>query len=176
MSSGLLSTFTRCMSTAYRRIASCSGKDGEKLITSPLSVFMKQNYKKAAKGSNKPMKVIAALRKQFSSLSDSQAAKYKAVAKANARKAAARRALFKQARINAYALFFKQSYAKIAKEVSGDRVQKAPLVAKQVAKQWKELGNAGRAKYAASAARLRKAAVQQRDRMIAKYERRKSFD
>ncbi|KNH07992.1 HMG box containing transcription factor TCF [Perkinsela sp. CCAP 1560/4] len=169
MFSRLLTTATRRMSAICRKVVYTPVKGGEKLTTRAVNVFQKENYKNAAKGSKNPLKVLAALQKQFSALSAKQVAKYTAVAKANARKAAARRAVFKEVRINGFSLFFKQSYAKVAKGVPAEGMAKCPAVAKQLAKQWKALGKAGQAKYASEAAKLRNAAVEKRDRMIAQY-------
>ncbi|KNH07353.1 high mobility group protein [Perkinsela sp. CCAP 1560/4] len=169
MFSRLLTTATRRMSASYRKIARCPVKGGEKMSTSAMNLFIKGNYKQAAKGNKDSMKVLAALRQKFSGLTSSQLSKYKAVAKSNKQKIDARKAVFKQARTNAYALFLQRNYAKVAKTIECDPAKKVPLVGKALGKQWRALSKAGKQSYAAAALRIRKAAIPKRDSMIAKY-------
>ncbi|KNH05785.1 high mobility group protein [Perkinsela sp. CCAP 1560/4] len=169
MFANLLTTATRRISASHRQIIKCPVKGGEKLTPSALGVYLKKNYKNAAKGGKSSMKVLSTLREQFKTLSQSQLAKYTAVAKANVRKAAARRAVFKQAQMSGYILFVQRNYAKVAKTIKAQPKDMAPMAAKVLSKQWKAQGSSGRAKYNAAAERIRTTAIQQRDRMIAKY-------
>ncbi|KNH02442.1 hypothetical protein XU18_5064 [Perkinsela sp. CCAP 1560/4] len=169
MFSRLLLTARRPISASYNKIVKCPVKGGNKLTTSTLGVFQKQNYKKAADRSKKPLKILATLRQQFTTLSQSQLAQYSAIARANARKAAARRAVFKHTRMTGYVLFVQRNYAAVASTILAEPGKKAPLVAKVLSKQWKAQGNLGRAKYTYEAQKIRSAAIQQRDKMITKY-------
>ena len=164
MFTGLLTTATRALSTMHRRIITTPTRGGEKFTNSALGVFMKKNYKAASKGNKKSMQVLGDLQKKFKRLSESQVATYEKVASQNRKAIQRRRAVFKAARVNPYAVFMKENYAKAAKSAKS-----FTAASKQISREWKGLGSAGRAAFSRKVEKLRRAAAAQRDRMIAKY-------
>ncbi|KNH05971.1 hypothetical protein XU18_3133 [Perkinsela sp. CCAP 1560/4] len=166
----LLTITPRCISLNHRKVASCPVKNGEKLSTKPLNIFMKEKFHILAKGSLRPMETFKLLRKQFSALAEEERAKYTNKAKSNAKKVAARREVFKKAYLTGLSHYISTNFLTATRGMKGNGFKKSVRAMKDLTQKWNLLSYEVRAQYNAEAAKLRKSAIAKRDKMMAKYQ------